>query len=802
MDSHPSSSGGSALCATPSRAGLKAVEELRHEDLAPLRRPEDALRSVIARLQAANAAKKKELDWRDHYDALNEARRLVAHHADLVKGCSREFCLAALPALEMLRSSTVRNAMVLFQEMVPALGRAMDKVVEDVAPVMLKKAGEAATAGSGRDTFLVAEADKALSILMNTVSNSRAISTLLASASHKSMGIRCKVAGCLEEVLDPDIGRGQGPSQANLERVLKTAVGFTEEGAQDTRSYGKRIIWHVRQWVGSSAGFEKLLAKVGSETKQRKAREVLQARSMPPLPQRAHSRSQGHQSSSSPGITPTTPSLSPPSRTSSGGTGVDSVCSPPSTPEPRLNGNLSPVSSPPRRQNSGASVSKGRPPSADSVSSYPVDSTPVQSIRRDTGPRREPTPVRRQNSSASESTPSSPAADSVSSHPLSASPEPPPRRAVERKRVPPKPVRRQNSGASDVSSRMGSARGYASSASSEQASRRGAERRRAPTPIRRQNSFGSDPGTMPRTPKRASRPGYAGSLSPKGRMPAPVRRQGSAGQVPKPRPPTVIPREPQRQRSRTPPVRPGRWQQDEGAANGEAVGLDGALELMVSKDWRQRMTGLRAVAAAVETVPGESDAVVIPLMDTITQRLSDGNSKVIVVALETLKTLFSCAADDVSFHMNILVPALSNSLGSTSDKIRACTEEVIDQLVEVVDHILLIQNFSHCAANGHPKGRVLLLDKLQGIVTNVYPRKPQLVIKHTLPVAFKLMAESKADVRAANLKLLVALAELMGDQLFAYAGGMSLPSKMRLKEMIKSHGVDLESGSQDLGTAH
>lgn len=435
------------------------------------------------------------------------------------------------------------------------------------------------------------------------------------------------------------------------------------------------------------------------------------------------------------------------------------------------------------------------------MSSYPVDSTPVQAIRRDTGSKRVPTPVR-QNSSASESTPSSPAADSVSSHPLSASPDPVPRRAAERRRVPPKPVRRQNSGASDASSRMGSARGYASSTSSEQAFRRGAERRRVPTPLRRQNSFGSDPGSMPKTPKRASTPGYAGSLSPKGRMPATAKRQGTAGQVPKPRPPTVIPREPQRPRSRTAPLRPGRLQQDEGAADLEAVGLEGALELMASKDWRQRMTGLRAVAAVAETVPRESDAVVIPLMDTITQRLSDGNSKVIVVALETLKTLFSCAADDVSFHMNILVPALSNSLGSTSDKIRACTEELIDQIVKVVDHILLVQNFSQCAANGHPKGRVLLLNKLREIVTSVHPRKPQLVVKHTLPVAFKLMAESKADVRAANMRLLVRLAELMGDQLFAYAGGMSLPSKMRLKEMIKSHGVDLESGSQDLGTAH
>ncbi|CAD7701290.1 unnamed protein product, partial [Ostreobium quekettii] len=282
--------GGAGSCVsspiTPSRGSLlRGVEELRAEDLTPVKNPEEAMRGVIARLQAGNAAKKKELDWRDHYDALNEGRRLVAHHPEVVRGAAREFTLAALPAVEMLRSSTVRNAMVLFQEMAPCLGRGMDRVVDDVLPVLLKKAGEAANAGSGRDTFLVAEADKAISLLMDNVSNSRAFSTLLANASNKSMVIRSKVAACLDDVLDVESGRtGQAPTMAILERVFKTAVAFTEEGSQDTRSYGKRLIWHVRRWVGSSAGFERLVSQLGSETKQRKVHEVLEARSVPPLP--------------------------------------------------------------------------------------------------------------------------------------------------------------------------------------------------------------------------------------------------------------------------------------------------------------------------------------------------------------------------------------------------------------------------------------------------------------------------------------------------------------------------------------
>ncbi|CAD7701288.1 unnamed protein product, partial [Ostreobium quekettii] len=57
------------------------------------------------------------------------------------------------------------------------------------------------------------------------------------------------------------------------------------------------------------------------------------------------------------------------------------------------------------------------------------------------------------------------------------------------------------------------------------------------------------------------------------------------------------------------------------------------------------------------------------------------------------------------------------------------------------------------------------------------------------------------DVRAANMNLIVKLGELMGGQLFTYAGNMPLPSRMRLKEMIKTHGVLNGSASQEFGAA-
>jgi hypothetical protein len=54
---------------------------------------------------------------------------------------------------------------------------------------------------AGRDNFLAAEADKALSAILSAASEARALSALLASGtSHKSPHVRCRAAAHLDEV--------------------------------------------------------------------------------------------------------------------------------------------------------------------------------------------------------------------------------------------------------------------------------------------------------------------------------------------------------------------------------------------------------------------------------------------------------------------------------------------------------------------------------------------------------------------------------------------------------------------------
>jgi len=49
------------------------------------------------------------------HDAINDSRRVVAHHLEVLRPCLHEFVRAAVPALDQLRSVTVKNAIALMQ---------------------------------------------------------------------------------------------------------------------------------------------------------------------------------------------------------------------------------------------------------------------------------------------------------------------------------------------------------------------------------------------------------------------------------------------------------------------------------------------------------------------------------------------------------------------------------------------------------------------------------------------------------------------------------------------------------------
>jgi hypothetical protein len=77
--------------------------------------PERDLAQCLDQLTHANAAKRKELDWVSHQEAVNKMRQLLHHHADTVMATTKDVISAMLPCTAALRSSTAKVALLFFQ---------------------------------------------------------------------------------------------------------------------------------------------------------------------------------------------------------------------------------------------------------------------------------------------------------------------------------------------------------------------------------------------------------------------------------------------------------------------------------------------------------------------------------------------------------------------------------------------------------------------------------------------------------------------------------------------------------------
>lgn len=70
--------------------------------------------------------------------------------------------------------------------------------------------------------------------------------------------------------------------------------------------------------------------------------------------------------------------------------------------------------------------------------------------------------------------------------------------------------------------------------------------------------------------------------------------------------------------------------------------LQDALNSISSKDWRERLEGLRCIEALTPRLGYVPEGLLVTLLDQVTHKLSDGNSKVIVNGLEVRSIKPNC----------------------------------------------------------------------------------------------------------------------------------------------------------------
>ncbi|XP_054653259.1 TOG array regulator of axonemal microtubules protein 1-like isoform X2 [Dunckerocampus dactyliophorus] len=218
--------------------------------------------------------------------------------------------------------------------------------------------------------------------------------------------------------------------------------------------------------------------------------------------------------------------------------------------------------------------------------------------------------------------------------------------------------------------------------------------------------------------------------------------------------------------------------------------------LLGSKDFRERFKGMDQLVADCQHHPNIVIHSLFPVFDAFKGRLQESNSKVNQYALESLQKIIPLMKDNLSQVVNILVPAIvDNHLNSKNNAIYSAAIGTINALILNLDNILLLQPFCTKAQFVSGKAKVDLVEKVADLVTELYPRKPQMVEQKALPLLWHLLGTSShsgtvhgrgGSVRAATASLCQALYAQMGPGLSECAASQNATIQKGVNEVLRS----------------
>ncbi|XP_062974582.1 TOG array regulator of axonemal microtubules protein 1 [Elgaria multicarinata webbii] len=223
---------------------MHSPEIMEASELRPFPKPEIALLEALQYL-ADN-------DWEKKIEGLNSIRCLSAYHPDVLTAKLHETSLAVIQEVKNLRSVVSRAAVVCLGDLFNYLKKSMDQELDNTVKVLLHKAGES-------NTFIREDVDKALKAMVNNATPARALSSLISGGqSHLNTAVRRCTAQHLSDVVE-HMGPGRILSGIKdvTDKVLSAVAKFVQDGSQETRYYGRKMLFTLM----THADFDKMLEK-------------------------------------------------------------------------------------------------------------------------------------------------------------------------------------------------------------------------------------------------------------------------------------------------------------------------------------------------------------------------------------------------------------------------------------------------------------------------------------------------------------------------------------------------------------
>lgn len=172
-----------------------------------------------------------------------------------------------LTLAESLRSGVAKNALICLQDLFGAFKRQLDSTLENVIPVVLKKAADT-------NIFLSSEAEKTLEIVCrNANENKIAMYTMNQIKATKNQHLKARGALALR-LLCAHLGAGIAKLK-EFPAILKCVVQLTSEASPDCRSVAREAVSTLLRGFGSVQEVEKHSRKYLSDQEQSRLRSIM-----------------------------------------------------------------------------------------------------------------------------------------------------------------------------------------------------------------------------------------------------------------------------------------------------------------------------------------------------------------------------------------------------------------------------------------------------------------------------------------------------------------------------------------------
>ncbi|XP_040824996.1 TOG array regulator of axonemal microtubules protein 1 isoform X4 [Ochotona curzoniae] len=216
--------------------------------------------------------------------------------------------------------------------------------------------------------------------------------------------------------------------------------------------------------------------------------------------------------------------------------------------------------------------------------------------------------------------------------------------------------------------------------------------------------------------------------------------------------------------------------------------------LLNAKDFRDRINGIKQLLSDTENNQELVVGNIVKIFDAFKSRLHDSNSKVNLVALETMHKMIPLLRDHLSPVINMLIPAIvDNNLNSKNPGIYAAATNVVQALSQHIDNYLLLQPFCTKAQFLNGKAKQDMTEKVADIVMELYQRKPHATEQKVLVVLWHLLGNmtnsgslpgAGGNIRTATAKLSKALFAQMGQNLLNQAASQPPHIRKNLEDLL------------------